>query len=184
MRFLRYKALKSVMGPGRVGPGREYSDFSLKFRKNSLRSLRSLARNYLYLTHVLLRLLLFIYIVFRQFLSSGSWLVVILTASLLTIPILLTCSKSPRLSFNPSLRPSALPPSHPRQSHPLTDSVHHQLQRGHLQLDGLAAALLIDGIHVHGEVGPGRQVRHAEVRRRWTQVPRQLKRTGSKGKDR
>ena len=33
MRFLRYKTLKSVMGPGRVGPGREYSDFSLKFER-------------------------------------------------------------------------------------------------------------------------------------------------------
>ena len=33
MRFMRYKALKSVMGPGRVGPGREYSDFSLKYER-------------------------------------------------------------------------------------------------------------------------------------------------------
>ena len=43
MRFLRYEALKSVMGPGRVGPGREYSDFSLKFeRTRSVRCARSL----------------------------------------------------------------------------------------------------------------------------------------------
>ena len=43
MRFLRYMALKSVMGPGRVGPGREYSDFSLKFeRTRSARCARSL----------------------------------------------------------------------------------------------------------------------------------------------
>ena len=43
MRFLRYKALKSVMGPGRAGSGREYSDFSLKFeRTRSARCARSL----------------------------------------------------------------------------------------------------------------------------------------------
>ena len=43
MRFLRYKALKSVMGTGRVGPGREYSDFSLKYeRTRSARCARSL----------------------------------------------------------------------------------------------------------------------------------------------
>ena len=48
MRFLRYKALKSVMGsgrvgPGRAGPGREYSDFSLKYeRTRSARCARSL----------------------------------------------------------------------------------------------------------------------------------------------
>ena len=43
MRFLRYKALKSVMGSGRAGPGREYSDFSLKFeRTRSARCARSL----------------------------------------------------------------------------------------------------------------------------------------------
>ena len=43
MRFLRYKALKSVMGPGRVGSGREYSDFSLQYeRTRSARCARSL----------------------------------------------------------------------------------------------------------------------------------------------
>ena len=43
MRFLRYKTLKSVMGSGRVGSGREYSDFSLKYeRTRSARCARSL----------------------------------------------------------------------------------------------------------------------------------------------
>ena len=43
MRFLRYKALKSVMGSGRAGPGREFSDFSLKYeRTRSARCARSL----------------------------------------------------------------------------------------------------------------------------------------------
>ena len=43
MRFLRYKALKSVMGSGRAGPGREYSDFSLKYeRTRSAHCARSL----------------------------------------------------------------------------------------------------------------------------------------------
>ena len=43
MRFLRYKTLKSVMGSGRAGPGREYSDFSLKYeRTRSARCARSL----------------------------------------------------------------------------------------------------------------------------------------------
>ena len=43
MRFLRYKALKSVMGSGRAGPGREYSDFSVKYeRTRSARCARSL----------------------------------------------------------------------------------------------------------------------------------------------
>ena len=43
MRFLRYKALKSVMGPGRAGSGRKYSDFSLKYeRTRSARCARSL----------------------------------------------------------------------------------------------------------------------------------------------
>ena len=43
MRFPRYKALKSVMGSGRVGSGREYSDFFLKYeRTRSARCARSL----------------------------------------------------------------------------------------------------------------------------------------------
>ena len=48
MRFLRYKTLKSVKGPGRAGPGRagpgrEYSNFSLKYeRTRSARCARSL----------------------------------------------------------------------------------------------------------------------------------------------
>ena len=37
MQFLRYKALKSVMGPGRAGSGREYSDFPLKGTNPSLK---------------------------------------------------------------------------------------------------------------------------------------------------
>ena len=36
MRFLRYKALKSVMGPGRAGPDREYSDFALNPRPDTV----------------------------------------------------------------------------------------------------------------------------------------------------
>ena len=52
MRFLRYKALKSVMGSGRVGPGREYSYFSLKYERT--RSARSLVIMWLLFRYVCL----------------------------------------------------------------------------------------------------------------------------------